>query len=360
VGWLKSRKFWISMVVLAIMVASAVYIKVPLPHIQVPPETLFEIGPVPFTNTMLALLFADLVLIVMAFLATRKMEMVPRGLQNFFEMVIDFWQTQAHNSIGEKLSRTWLPLVLTVFFMIWFSNYAHFLPGFDTIGILCKSGECPGEHGAAHAPAAGEAAGDDHAAEPVAAAAEGEHAAEPEGPKHTYFKVSDWNGLGIITARYPEEASDEEKHEQGRVLVPFLRVAASDLNMPLALALIAFFVIEFAGFKALGFGYLGKFFNFKEGAIMAGVGLLELVSEVMRIITFSFRLFGNVFAGQTLLFVFPFLVPALMVLPIYGLELFVGLIQSYVFAVLILAFMQQAVTAHHGGDHGEHAAAEHH
>lgn len=357
-GWLTNRKFWIGVVVLAIMVASAIYIKVPLPHIQVPPETLFEIGPVPFTNTMLALLFADLVLIVMAFLATRKMEMVPRGLQNFFEMVIEFWQTQAHNSIGEKLSRTWLPLVLTVFFMIWFSNYAHFLPGFDTIGILCKSGECPGEHGAAHAPAADAAASDgEHAAEP--AAAEGEHAA-PEGPKHTYFKVTDWNGIGIITARYPEEASDEEKHEQGRVLVPFLRVAASDLNMPLALALIAFLVIEFAGFKALGFGYLGKFFNFKEGAIMAGVGLLELVSEVMRIITFSFRLFGNVFAGQTLLFVFPFLVPALMVLPIYGLELFVGLIQSYVFAVLILAFMQQAVTAHHGGDHGEHTAAEHH
>lgn len=357
-GWLKSKKFWISLVVLAIMIASAFYIKVPLPHIQVPPETLFMMGPVPFTNTMLALLLADVVLIVMAFLATRKLEMVPRGLQNFFEIVIDFWQTQSLNHIGEKMTRAWLPLVLTVFFMVWFSNYSHFLPGFDTIGILCKAGDCPGEH-VATAAGTDAAGGGEHGAESAAAAAEGGEHAAPEGPAHTYFKVTDWNGIGLITARYPEDASEEEKHAEGRVLVPFLRVAASDLNMPLALALIAFLVIEFAGFKALGFGYLGKFFNFKEGGIMMGVGLLELVSEIMRIITFSFRLFGNVFAGQTLLFVFPFLVPALMVLPIYGLELFVGLIQSYVFAILILAFMQQAITAHHGPDHGDHAA-EHH
>lgn len=352
-GWLTNRKVWISVAVLAIMIASAFYIKVPLPHIQVPPETLFMIGPVPFTNTMLALLFADLVLIVMAVLATRKMEMVPRGLQNFFEMIIDFWQTQAYNHIGEKLTRTWLPLVLTVFFMIWFSNYSHFLPGFDTVGILCKPGECPGEHAAAHPVAGAPSEG----AEQGGAASEAE-AGEEEGAHHTLFKVKDWNGLGIITARVAEDAPPEEAAD-GRVLVPFFRVAASDLNMPLALALIAFLVIEFAGFKALGFGYLGKFFNFKEGAIMMGVGILELISEIMRIITFSFRLFGNVFAGQTLLFVFPFLVPALMVLPIYGLELFVGLIQSYVFAILILAFMQQAVTAHHGPDHGDHTA-EHH
>lgn len=350
-GWLMNRKVWISVAVLAIMIASAFYIKVPLPHIQVPPEALFMIGPVPFTNTMLALLFADLVLIVMAVLATRKMEMVPRGLQNFFEIVIDFWQTQAYNHIGQKLTRTWLPLVLTVFFMIWFSNYSHFLPGFDTVGFLCKPGECPGEHAAAHPVAGAPSEG----AEQGGAAGE---TGEEEGTHHTLFKVNDWNGLGVITARLDEDAPAAEQAE-GRVLVPFFRVAASDLNMPLALALIAFLVIEFAGFKALGFGYLGKFFNFKEGAIMMGVGILELISEIMRIITFSFRLFGNVFAGQTLLFVFPFLVPALMVLPIYGLELFVGLIQSYVFAILILAFMQQAVTAHHGPDHGDHSA-EHH
>ncbi|MEO8083538.1 MAG: FoF1 ATP synthase subunit a [Ardenticatenales bacterium] len=336
-----NRKLWIGLAVLAIMIASAVYIKLPLPHIQMPPETLFMIGPVPFTNTMLALLFADSILIVMAVMATRRMSMVPRGLQNFFEIIIDFWQTQAYNNIGEKLTQTWLPLVLTVFFMIWFSNYAELLPGFDSIGLLCTPGDCPGEQTAAHS-----------------ANAEGGAAKPEEEAHHTLFEVTDWNGLGVITARLPEDAPPAAAAE-GRVLVPFLRVAASDLNMPLALALIAFLVIEFAGFKALGFGYLRKFFNFKEGAIMIGVGLLELISEIMRIITFSFRLFGNVFAGQTLLFVFPFLVPALLVLPIYGLELFVGLIQSYVFAVLILAFMQQAVTAHHAPDHGGHDA-EHH
>jgi F-type H+-transporting ATPase subunit a len=75
------------------------------------------------------------------------------------------------------------------------------------------------------------------------------------------------------------------------------------------------------------------------------------VSELSRIISFAFRLFGNLFAGQTLLFVLPFLVPLFIVLPIFGLELFVGLIQAFVFAMLTLAFMSQAVVGHHGDEH---------
>lgn len=83
-----------------------------------------------------------------------------------------------------------------------------------------------------------------------------------------------------------------------------------------------------------------------QGFLNVFVGLLEFVSELSRIVSFAFRLFGNIFAGQTLLFVMPFLIPLFLVLPIYGLELFVGMIQGFVFAILTLAFMSQAVEDH--------------
>jgi F-type H+-transporting ATPase subunit a len=114
----------------------------------------------------------------------------------------------------------------------------------------------------------------------------------------------------------------------------------------LALAIIAFLAIEIAGFQALGLRYLSKFFTLKGFPLGTFVGLLEFVSEIARIISFAFRLFGNLFAGQVLLFVMPFLVPLFLVLPIYGLELFVGMIQGFVFAILTLAFMSQAVESH--------------
>ncbi|MEJ5222571.1 MAG: F0F1 ATP synthase subunit A, partial [Tepidiforma sp.] len=133
----------------------------------------------------------------------------------------------------------------------------------------------------------------------------------------------------------------------------------------------AFLVIEFWGFQSLGFGYLGKFFiNPLKNPILTFVGLLELVSEFIRIISFAFRLFGNIFAGGVLLLILTFLVPFLAPLGIYGLELFVGLIQAVVFAMLVLVFAVGAVEHHgdeehhegHEGGHGDgHGApAAHH
>lgn len=330
--------FWI-VIVLAIMVGSAKYLPIELPHIQVPPEILFTLPilPIPITNTFLSLLLSDVILIGLALVATRKLEMVPSGVQNFFEGIIEFWQGTAVSQVGEKLARTWLPMVLTVFFTIWFSNYLHFLPGFDSVGILCEVGHCPGQTAAVAKPSGTGAA-------PAEASK-----AESKPLSIQWSGGQEGEGWGKIV-KSPKEPVTPAPGSKEFEFVPFLRVSASDLNLTLALAILAFLVIELAGFRQLGVGYLGKFFNFKEGAMMIIVGLLELFSEVMRLITFSFRLFGNVFAGQTLLFVFPFLVPLLLVLPIYGLEMFVGLIQAYVFAVLILAFMEQAVTAH-GGDH---------
>lgn len=134
-----------------------------------------------------------------------------------------------------------------------------------------------------------------------------------------------------------------EKHGE---FVPFLRAANTDLNTTLALALISIIAAQFLGIIAIGlFKHLKKYFNFKN-PINLFVGFLEILSEISRIISFAFRLFGNIFAGEVLLVVIAFLIPYIVPMPFYGLELFVGFIQALVFAMLTLVFMTMAMTAH--------------
>ena len=137
-----------------------------------------------------------------------------------------------------------------------------------------------------------------------------------------------------------------EIHHGERVLIPIFRGATADINTTLALALISMGTIQFYGFKALGVKYLNKFFNFKN-PIYTFVGLLELIAEIAKIISFAFRLFGNIFAGEVLLTVIGTLIPFLAALPFIGLEIFVGFIQATVFVMLSLVFMKLAVEAHH-------------
>ena len=136
------------------------------------------------------------------------------------------------------------------------------------------------------------------------------------------------------------------------LIIPLFRSVYSDVNNTLALALISFVMVEFWGFRTLGFSYLGKFFNF-SGLIPFFVGILELLSEFIRIISFAFRLFGNIFAGEVLILMLTFLLPFLIVDIIYGLELFVGFIQAAVFALLTLVFAVMAVE-HHDEEHEGH------
>ena len=147
------------------------------------------------------------------------------------------------------------------------------------------------------------------------------------------------------------------------LVIPFFRGVYSDLNNTLALGICSFLLVEFWGFQALGFGYLKKFFNFTS-PINAFVGLLELLSEFIRMISFAFRLFGNIFAGEVLVLMLTFLMPFLFVDIIYGLELFVGFIQAAVFALLTLVFATMAVEhhgdeEHHDGHEGGEADAHH-
>ncbi len=137
----------------------------------------------------------------------------------------------------------------------------------------------------------------------------------------------------------------KEGHEK---LIPFIRSSSADLNFTVALALISFATIHITGIISIGFfKYASRYVTFKN-PLDFFVGILELVSELSKLISFSFRLFGNIFAGEVLLTVMLFLVPYVVPLPFMALEIFVGFIQALVFAMLTLVFVKIAtVDTHH-------------
>ena len=140
-----------------------------------------------------------------------------------------------------------------------------------------------------------------------------------------------------------------EVHHGHEVLVPILRSTYADVNMTFALAAISVIAAQVFGFAMLGLkGYGGKFIvNPLRKPIGFFVGFLELISEFSKMISFTFRLYGNIFAGEVLLLVMTFLVPYIAPMPFYALEIFVGFIQALVFGFLTLVFFKIAVTAHH-------------
>jgi len=313
--------------VLAVMLISRFLLPIKaLPEVSVAAEVLGRpFGEwFPFTNSILMTILVDLVIVISIVMATRKMNLVPRGAQNFWEFAVE-----AFYGLGESIDRRNIrrifPLVATIFFFVAFSNFLALVPGVGSIG-LCRTHEA--------------ALINPSAAEPAAALSEEEVTKEV-------------NATGGACSTYQAEG-----HTEVYSLVPLLRSPSADLNTTLAIALIAFFTVEYLGFKQLGVGYLGKFFNFKEGPIMLVVGILEFISEFVRILSFTFRLFGNIFAGEVVLAVMAFLIPWLLPLPFYGLEIFVAFIQAFIFAALTLAFINQATTGHHETDeHGDHIEA---
>ena len=164
-----------------------------------------------------------------------------------------------------------------------------------------------------------------------------------------FVAVNAWLGLLPIYQSFGVLYEDS-----GHLKAAFLRPAGTDLNMPLALALVSFVFVEALGIRAFGLGYFGKFIrlgNLLRGRIFAGlidlfVGVLEAVSELVRVVSFTFRLFGNMLAGEILLLVSAFLVAFVFTVPFYGLELLVGFVQALIFAGLTLVFASVALTPH--------------
>jgi F-type H+-transporting ATPase subunit a len=288
------------------------------------PGTIF-----PVTNSLILTVIVDLLLLALILFGVRNMQLVPRGLQNVIEVVIEAFYNFALGVDRKNVAKFFaLPATIFLFFLL--GNLAGLLP---TVGSV---GWCVEKHAEEAAPAS---TIEGASGEGEAAVAEGT-AAQDAGKE----KV----GPSAIFAGLPGYCP------AGNFVLPWLRAPAADLNVTIAWALVAVFMIEFYGFQALGLGYLGKFFinPLKGGAINTFVGLLEFVSEIMRIVAFAFRIFGNIFGGEVILVVMSFLFPFILPLPFYGFEVFVAFIQAVIFAVLTLVFSSLAVQAHGHDDHG--------
>lgn len=272
-------------------------------------ETIAHIGSFSLRNSMLMGWIAMAVLIIGALVLKKKgVKLVPRGFQNFVEVIVgglfDFFNTITQD---EKQTRKFFPIVATIFIFVITSNWMGILPGVGSIGFYEKG----------------------HEAVEVGIEAEG--------------NVHGEEGGGVR----------DEGIKEKEVFIPYFRSGYADVNMTLALAIISVIATQIFGIISLGFfHYAGKFFvNPLKDPIGFFVGLLELISELAKMISFSFRLFGNIFAGEVLLVVIGFLAPFIAPVPFYGLELFVGFVQALVFALLTLVFMKMAVTSHSAEAH---------
>jgi F-type H+-transporting ATPase subunit a len=305
-GCMTGKGCLIYVIVIAVVAFLATKFPVVMPEIAIPAEPILTLPVIGFqvTNTLLATWLTMLVLTVGSILVTRSLRLVPSGLQNLVEWGIGVLLGLTENVAGER-GRKFFPLVATIFIFLLVSNWMGILPGFASVGLVHEA------HSGGH---------------PV---------------QHLNILGID---IGIL------QAGGVGEHEHGYTVFSFLRSAATDLNTPLAIALISVFVTQVVGVQAQGIRYFSKFLSFRDvlGLI---VGPLEAVSELAKIISFSFRLFGNIFAGEVLLAVIAFLIPYLISIPFFGLELFVGLMQAFVFAMLTLVFMSMATVGH--GPEGE-------
>lgn len=284
-------------------------------------------GGIVVTNAQLMALVTLAVLSILAAIVSFTARLNPGKFQAFVEIVVD----GIYNTMGSVdrryIARFW-PLVGTVFFYVLFSNWLGLIPGVFSIGY--RVDEALLQSGAATTAQTSTAT--------TTTSGEGSGSATPAST--------------VQGASNPQATNEQAAHQ---VLVPLLRSPSADLNNTLMLGLVAFFFIEYWGFRELGTGYLRKFWPLKEfGAVGIFVGPLELISEFVRIISFAFRLFGNIFAGEVILLVMLFLFP-LLPIPFLALELFVGFIQAFVFAILVMAFASLATQGH--GDHDEHHVA---
>jgi len=269
------------------------WLSVPRPSPELPAEQVFHLFGFPIANSIIGAWLTMIVLVGFSYAVTRRMKIVPGRLQSAFEFLLGWIYNLCQRVAGEENGRRFFPVVATIFLFVAFNAWLSLIPGFGSITV-----------------------------------------------------------------------TNAEGHQ-----VHLLRGANTDINMPLALALVSFIFVEYFGLKSLGIRYLSKFLNVGQflrsigqivrGRIRAGlnglftgvihvfVGFLEALSELVRIVSFTFRLFGNMTAGEILLLIAAFLIPWVFAIPFYGLELLVGFVQALIFSGLTLVFLTLAV-AHHG------------
>lgn len=325
-------------------------------HVELAAETLFHIGPIPVTNSMLMMFIVMAVIILIGNAIARKAQVVPSRTQGAFEVIVEFLLGLVENTAGKTLGRRIFPLVGALFIFIIIANYSGLLPGVGTIGYYHEEpeeGETLDVEEVASSATTYEVAAlttDSDSVQP-ALAAEGTATAE-EGDEHA---TTDDH------ATDDAHAGAEEHGEHHEVLVPYFRAPNADLNMTLAMALITFTTVQVLGVRAHGF--IGRIKHMADPPMMFPI---ELISELSRIVSLSARLFGNVFAGEVLLAVMVALtnavkiaaIPVVFPVVFLFLEMLFGFIQALVFALLTLIYITLAAADTHG--HEEHAHDDDH
>lgn len=281
-------------------------------HISIGAEHLFDIFGLHVTNTMLTSWFVVVFLVIVSIWTGRHMRKYPNGKLSFaLEGILDGFISFMSAFAGDKKTvRKFLPFVVTLFFYVLTSNWAGTLPGVETIGITSSH---PEEH------------------------VEQEHTTEEK----TESMVEE-------TAEKTDEQEVHAAEETHAKFLPLFRTVNSDINMTLVFAILIVVGSHLVGLKTIGAKHhIGKFIvNPFKNPIGFFVGILELIGEVSRIVSLTFRLFGNIFAGSVLMLIVSFLAPFIVPIPFLGLELFVGFIQALVISVLAVMFLASATHKH--------------
>jgi len=267
--------------------------QVPRPTVELPSEPVLHVGHFAVTNTLLASWLTIIVLVGLSLFLTRKMTLIPGKRQAVAEAIVEGLLNFVESVAGKKHARMLFPGVATIFIYVISNAYLALLPFFGSIGVIEHDGK----------------------------------------------------------------------------FAPLFRAANTDVNVPLSIAIMSFIFVESWGMRAVGvFHYLREFINvrqmvqgfkaFLKGKIGQGVmsivfgfinlfvGVLEIFSHLIRMLSFTFRLFGNMTAGEILILVSSFLIPLVFTIPFYGLELLIGLIQALIFSGLTLVFATIAVSPH--------------
>lgn len=254
-------------------------------------EPLFHLGPLPVTNSLVMSWVVVLIVIIASISLRLRLQRIPRGMQNVVERVIESALELGDSVTGDR-HRTlkFFPIAFALFLFILLNNWLGLLPGIGSVGF--------------------------------------------------------YEGEGIV-----------------KTFVPFFRGGTADLNATVALALIAVIGSHLAGIWLVGFWkHFNKFINIEAfvqipqkvwhdptivlvNPIKAFVGIIEIIGEAAKVASLSFRLFGNIFAGEVLLASIAALVAYIVPIPFMFLELIVGFIQALIFSVLTLVYMTIATSA---------------
>ncbi len=295
-------------------------------QIKITPDVIARPFGFPITNTLLCTWISILVLVVFFFVGTRRKDMIPSGAQNFAEWAVESLRRMVEGVSGERKGRVFFPLFGTLFLFILVSNLLDVVPTVDTVGTINQSGVLAAQHAGNCAPV-----------------------------------------LGIFPSCQPV-AGFLLFGNLSNQLIPWIRPATTDLNLNFAMAITVIITVQVFGFMSHGFfGHMSHYINVKvlfrsiihfngmgivQGIIEFFVGLLEIIDELARVLSLSFRLFGNIFAGSAVLAIFAFILPFVSDIIFIPFEIFIAFVQALVFSLLTLVYLEIAT------GHDEHEEEE--